>query len=95
MPQTAAEVARVLRPGGCVVALLAYRPDLARPGARLVRVLFALTGQLPRPDLDTAPIGRSYREAGFHVQTTWQRTADKRGALTGEMLVIKAVKSLE
>lgn len=94
-PQTAAEVARVLRPGGCLVALLAFRPALTRPGARLVRALFALTGQLPRRDLDTVPIGGSYREAGFQVETTWRRTADRRITLAGEMLVIKAVKPLE
>jgi hypothetical protein len=40
-------------------------------------------------------MGQSYREAGFQVETTWQRTTDKRGSLTGEMLVIKAKKSLE
>ena len=87
--ETANEIERTLKPGGKMVALLAFRPAGSAWGARVIRAIFTLTGQLPAHAIDTRPIEAPYLQAGLHVQTGWHSTQ------TGEMLVIEAVKPLD
>jgi ubiquinone/menaquinone biosynthesis C-methylase UbiE len=86
---TAAEIERTLKPGGRMVALLAFRPNGSQLGARLVRALFSLTGQLPPRAIDARSFEAPYLQAGLRVQTGWHSTA------SGEMLLIEAVKPLD
>jgi ubiquinone/menaquinone biosynthesis C-methylase UbiE len=86
---TAMEIERTLKPGGKMVSLLAFRPTGSAWGARVIRAIFTLTGQLPARSIATKSIEAPYFQAGLQVQTGWHSTQ------TGEMLLIEAIKPLD
>ena len=75
-PQTAREIARLLTHKGTLLILLAARPSGPRISDRLVRALFRITGETPRPDADFSAVISTYQQAGIYASLEW-RTIDQ------------------
>jgi ubiquinone/menaquinone biosynthesis C-methylase UbiE len=83
-PQTLAEIARVLKPGGRLVVLMAAWASDKTILGRAMNWLFRVTGQSPAEDLEIDKWVAPYRQAGFK---TGIRLLDQNGS---RLLVIIA-----
>ncbi len=79
-PATAQEAARVLAPAGAAVIVPVAIPGGRDPLARILRLLYRITGQdrLPPDDPFSA-----WRDAGFAIHTEWQPVGPERSCWSG------------
>jgi len=84
--QTAAEIFRLLAPGGILLVLLAARPKRNGFGGILMQGLFRLTGEAPSKETDYRNLFSAYLGRGFELEIEWQATTQ------ADLLLIRAVK---
>lgn len=70
-PHTLAEVRRLLKPDGQLVILLAAWITGRRLADRLMRLVFAITGQVPPSGTTLNQFTDPYRKAGFSAETVY------------------------
>ena len=70
-PQTAAQIARLLTPGGKMVILLAAQPNGPALTDQLVRLIFRLSAESPQPSTDFSPVLALYQHENIAAEIQW------------------------